>query len=138
MEFRQINDLIKTVDSTSITELEIEKEGFRIRVKKAHTNSAQIVEMENQPVPLIEELEPNCIEIHSPMVGTFYRAPAPDGSPYIQVGDRIEEGQVLFIIEAMKMMNEIESEYNGKVIRFLVENGEPVEYGQPLLVIECV
>jgi acetyl-CoA carboxylase biotin carboxyl carrier protein len=79
---------------------------------------------------------PGCVEIRAPIVGTFYRAPAPDAPPYVKEGDRVEKGQVLCIIEAMKLMNEIESEVSGIVKKILVENGEPVEYGQPLFLIQ--
>jgi len=77
-----------------------------------------------------------CVEIKAPIVGTFYRAPAPDAPPYVEEGDRVEKGQVLCIIEAMKLMNEIESEVSGIVKKILVKNGEPVEYGQPLFLIQ--
>src|SRR5690606_26919919 len=76
------------------------------------------------------------VTVTSPMVGTFYRAPAPDEAPYVQVGDRVEVGQPLCIIEAMKLMNEIESEVAGRIREILVANGEPVEYGQALFIIE--
>ncbi|GAA6756699.1 acetyl-CoA carboxylase biotin carboxyl carrier protein [Thermus thalpophilus] len=79
-----------------------------------------------------------CVEIRAPIVGTFYRAPAPDAPPYVKEGDRVEKGQVLCIIEAMKLMNEIESEVSGIVKKILVQNGEPVEYGQPLFLIQLV
>ncbi|GAA5336475.1 MULTISPECIES: acetyl-CoA carboxylase biotin carboxyl carrier protein [Thermus] len=79
-----------------------------------------------------------CVEIRAPIVGTFYRAPAPDAPPYVKEGDRVEKGQVLCIIEAMKLMNEIESEVSGIVRKILVQNGEPVEYGQPLFLIQPV
>ncbi|GBD89327.1 biotin carboxyl carrier protein of acetyl-CoA carboxylase [bacterium BMS3Abin04] len=75
-------------------------------------------------------------EIRSPIVGTFYRAPAPDADTYVQVGDRLSEGSVLCIVEAMKLMNEIESDVSGKVVKILVENATPVEYNQPLFLIE--
>jgi acetyl-CoA carboxylase biotin carboxyl carrier protein len=81
---------------------------------------------------------PECVEIRAPIVGTFYRAPAPDAPPYVKEGDRVEKGQVLCIIEAMKLMNEIESEVSGIVRKILVENGEPVEYGQPLFLIQSL
>ena len=81
---------------------------------------------------------PGCVEVRAPIVGTFYRAPAPDAPPYVKEGDRVEKGQVLCIIEAMKLMNEIESEVSGIVKKILVENGEPVEYGQPLFLIQPV
>jgi acetyl-CoA carboxylase biotin carboxyl carrier protein len=81
---------------------------------------------------------PGCVEIRAPIVGTFYRAPAPDAPPYVKEGDRVEKGQVLCIIEAMKLMNEIESEVSGIVRKILVENGEPVEYGQPLFLIQSL
>lgn len=77
-----------------------------------------------------------CVEIRAPIVGTFYRSPAPDAPPYAEEGDRVEKGQVLCIIEAMKLMNEIESEVTGIVKKILVKNGEPVEYGQPLFLIQ--
>ncbi len=77
-----------------------------------------------------------CVEVRAPIVGTFYRAPAPDAPPYVEEGDRVEKGQVLCIIEAMKLMNEIESEVSGVVKKILVKNGEPVEYGQPLFLIQ--
>lgn len=73
------------------------------------------------------------LEITSPMVGTFYRAPAPDESPFVEVGDRIKTGQTVCIIEAMKLMNELEAEVSGEIVEILVQNGEPVEYGQPLM-----
>ncbi|MGC8876231.1 acetyl-CoA carboxylase biotin carboxyl carrier protein [Thermus sp.] len=79
-----------------------------------------------------------CVEVRAPIVGTFYRAPAPDAPPYVKEGDRVEKGQVLCIIEAMKLMNEIESEVSGIVKKILVQNGEPVEYGQPLFLIQPV
>jgi len=83
-----------------------------------------------------EEGCPGCVEVRAPIVGTFYRAPAPDAPPYVKEGDRVEKGQVLCIIEAMKLMNEIESEVSGIVKKILVKNGEPVEYGQPLFLIQ--
>ena len=79
---------------------------------------------------------PGCVEITAPIVGTFYRKPAPDAEPFVNVGDRIEKGQVVCIIEAMKLFNEIESEVSGVVRKILVEDGEPVEYGQPLFLVE--
>nr|BAL53076.1 acetyl-CoA carboxylase biotin carboxyl carrier protein [uncultured Deinococcota bacterium] len=93
-----------------------------------------------QPQPKAEPQEdcPGCVEVRAPIVGTFYRAPAPDAPPYVKEGDRVEKGQVLCIIEAMKLMNEIESEVSGIVKKILVENGEPVEYGQPLFLIQPV
>lgn len=76
------------------------------------------------------------LEIKSPMVGTFYRAPAPDAKPFVEVGDRISRGQVLCVIEAMKLMNEIESEFAGRVVEILVQNAQPIQFGQPLFLIE--
>ena len=78
----------------------------------------------------------NALEICSPMVGTFYRAPSPDAEPYVREGDSIQPGKVLCIVEAMKLMNEIESEVSGKILKILVENAQPVEYNQPLFIVE--
>jgi acetyl-CoA carboxylase biotin carboxyl carrier protein len=83
-----------------------------------------------------EEVLQNVHEIRSPIVGTFYRAPAPDADPYVNIGDTISSGTVLCIIEAMKLMNEIESDVSGKIVKILVENGKPVEYNQPLFQIQ--
>lgn len=90
------------------------------------------------PKPPAQDECAGCVEIRAPIVGTFYRAPAPDAPPYVKEGDRVEKGQVLCIIEAMKLMNEIESEVSGIVRKILVQNGEPVEYGQPLFLIQPV
>ena len=78
----------------------------------------------------------NVVEVHSPMVGTFYRAPSPDADPYVEVGQSVSVGQTLCIVEAMKLMNEIEAEISGKIVKILVENAQPVEYNQPLFLIE--
>jgi acetyl-CoA carboxylase biotin carboxyl carrier protein len=94
------------------------------------------------PPPTVAEKAPepvktNQIRVTSPIVGTYYRSSSPDKPPYVEVGDVVKKGQVLCIIEAMKLMNEIESETAGKIVQMLVENGAPVEYGQPLFVIEA-
>lgn len=151
MELKDIKQLIQIVDAANIAEIEIEHDDFKIKIKK-QSSGISLPAVEIQP-PLAEaDLKPrleagaepqrknqsNVVEITSPMVGTFYRAPAPDAAPYVQVGDLVEPGQVLFIIEAMKMMNEIESEYRGRIVGFLVENGESVEYGQPLIRLEIM
>ncbi|MFH0795153.1 MAG: acetyl-CoA carboxylase biotin carboxyl carrier protein [bacterium] len=85
-----------------------------------------------------EELPANAIHIKSPMVGTFYRSPAPDSPAYVEVGDEIVENTVLCIVEAMKLMNEIKAEMKGKILKVLLENGSPVEYGQPLFLVETI
>lgn len=85
------------------------------------------------PVPIPQPLELKFVEISSPMVGTFYRSPAPGEPPFVEVGDRVRVGQTVCIIEAMKLMNEIEAEASGQIIEILVQNGEPIEYGQPLM-----
>jgi acetyl-CoA carboxylase biotin carboxyl carrier protein len=93
---------------------------------------------EPTPAPPQEPPKKNTVYIRSPMVGTFYRAPAPDKPPYVQVGDIIQKGQVVCIIEAMKLFNEIQSEVSGKIVRILVENAQPVEYDQPLFEVEPI
>lgn len=148
MDFEQIKALIALINTTDVTDVEIEEQEFRLRIRKEPkvTQPIAIQPMEtvgatqisSSPLPVTEatEAREGLIEIVAPMVGTFYRAPAPDADPYVQVGETISQGQVLFIIEAMKMMNEVEAEIKGVVKQILVENGEPVEYGQPLLLID--
>ncbi len=152
MDLNLIRKLVRIVDTSGITDLEIEENGIKIKVAKKNKNSQSTVlpqtVIQTEPAvstsPSAKEekilaettLPQNLHEIKSPIVGTFYRAPAPDADAYIQVGDSTSSGSVLCIIEAMKLMNEIECDISGKVVKILVENGQPVEYNQPLFLIE--
>jgi acetyl-CoA carboxylase biotin carboxyl carrier protein len=151
MDLNLIKKLIKVVDSSEITDLEVEQDGLRIKIaKKIRAAQAapqpQFVSMApltadsshktSETKPGAEEKSENYHEIRSPIVGTFYRAPGPDADPYVQVGDSVSSGTVLCIVEAMKLMNEIESDVNGKIIKILAENGKPVEFNQPLFLIQ--
>ena len=154
MDLAEIKRLIKLVERSQIEELEIQEEGLQIRITKERCMAASPtvfaappVQVAPQPVPENQPVAPardsasgekadNLIEIKSPMVGTFYRSPSPDANPYINVGDSFESGKILCIIEAMKLMNEIESEISGKIVKILVENAQPVEYNQTLFLIE--
>ena len=156
MDLEIIKKLVKIVDSSSVTDLEIEESGLKIKIAKK-IRSSQVVTQAQIPIASAQsviqptasvagegakqktEAEPiaaNLHEIRSPIVGTFYRAPAPDADSYVQVGAVVSPGSVLCIVEAMKLMNEIESDVSGKVVKILVENGKPVEYNQPLFLIE--
>jgi len=156
MDLDLIKKLIKIVDTSNVTDLEIEENGLKIKIAKK-IRSSEVISQSQIPVvsaqPVIQpaasgveetskqkaEVEPiaaNLHEIRSPIVGTFYRAPAPDADSYVQVGSTVSPGSVLCIVEAMKLMNEIESDVNGKIVKILVENGKPVEYNQPLFLIE--
>jgi acetyl-CoA carboxylase biotin carboxyl carrier protein len=145
--FRLIEEMLQLMENRGLVELEIEQEGIRVRLKKAAAAGAQIVEyVTGVPQPAApaasagatKAAEPagNRVVITSPMVGTFYRAPASDAPPFVEAGQEIEAGQVVCIVEAMKLMNEIKSETAGKIIDVLVDNGEPVEFGQPLFAVE--
>ncbi len=149
----KIRKLIRIVEESNIDELEVTTWGRKIRITRRvnhqnpHSSSHLIV---NQPPPAErvaaasvsaevtkpEEAEGNLTPIKSPMVGTFYRAPAPGAKPYVEAGQIISAGQVVCIVEAMKLMNEIEAEVAGRVVKILVENGKPVEFGQTLFLIE--
>lgn len=142
MELEEIKEIIAFLRNTDVTELSIEREGFKIRIKRGYvygpvevSRAVKPEELEKAPQPEKEEILHTII---SPLVGTFYRAPAPDAPPFVEVGSRVEKGQVLCIVEAMKIMNEIESDVSGIVRKILVENGQPVEYGEPLFLIEVV
>lgn len=153
MDINLIKKLIKLLENSKLTDLEIEESGRRIKIAKniqlvqANQNFApitptQVVETKiEQPKSddkrhLNLEDDSKLHTIKSPIVGTFYRAPAPDADPYVNVGDTITKGQVLCIVEAMKLMNEIESDISGKIVKILVENGNPVEFNQPLFLIQ--
>ncbi len=142
MEHEDLKELIGLLKDTDITELQIEKDGVKIKIRRekyfGHIEVPhQIVEKkavkEEAVVPIIED---NLLTVASPIVGTFYRAPAPDAAPFVEAGTRVKKGQVLCVIEAMKLMNEIECEIDGVISRILVENGHPVEYGEPLFLID--
>ena len=143
--FRLIEEMLQLMESRGLVELEMEHQGLRIRLRKATTGGAQLVEYSAgvpQPPaaapakPAAAADEGRRIIIKSPMVGTFYRAPAADAPPFAEVGQDIEIGQVVCILEAMKLMNEIKSEVAGRVVEILLDNGAPVEFGQPLFVVE--
>ncbi|MBI4690802.1 MAG: acetyl-CoA carboxylase biotin carboxyl carrier protein [Nitrospirae bacterium] len=142
MELDDLKGLIALLKDTDITELQIEKDGSKVRIKREKLLSS--IEISKQAViqekPAAETSEDTqrLVTVTSPIVGTFYRASSPDAEPFVQVGTRIKKGQVLCIIEAMKLMNEIEGEAEGVVARILVENGQSVEYGEPLFLIEPV
>lgn len=146
MELQDIKDIISFLKDTDVTELNIEKEGFKIKIKRGFWGPIEITKTlppaqeplkPSYPQEIIKE-EENLHTITSPLVGTFYRASSPDAAPFVEVGSRVEKGQVLCIIEAMKIMNEIESDVSGIVRKILVENGQPVEYGEPLFLIEVI
>jgi len=146
MDLRKLKKLIDLVQESGISELEVTEGEEKVRIAKhlalAAAPAAHAVTLPMPiaaaPVSASQETEqslPDGSVIHSPMVGTFYRAASPGAKPFVDVGQSVGNGDRLCIIEAMKLMNEIESEYEGVVKAILVENGQPVEYGQPLFVI---
>lgn len=147
MYIKEIKDMISLMNENSLTELEIEKEGMRIRLKKGTSGTFEraIEYIAPQSAPAAQGKSAaasdkadkrSTVDVKAPMVGTFYRAPSPEAPPYVNIGDVIGVGQVICIIEAMKLMNEIKSEVKGKVVDIQVDNAEPVEFGQVLLVVE--
>lgn len=141
MDLDLVRQIIHIVEEANISELEVVEEGFRVVVKKQR--DAPIVETSAAPASTVSapaeetttpeaELPLGVEMITSPMVGTFYRAPAPDAEPYVEVGDPVDQETVVCILEAMKVMNELKSGIRGQVAAILVETGQPVEYGQPL------
>jgi acetyl-CoA carboxylase biotin carboxyl carrier protein len=153
MDLSYIKKIIKLVEHSSIDELELEEEGTKIRVAR-NRNSEVYVQTANtapstqppvhhgQQIESAKPAQPSTLpeshyhEVRSPIVGTFYRAPAPDAEPYIEIGQSVKVGSVLCIVEAMKLMNEIESDCDGTVVKIIAENGKPVEYNQVLFLIE--
>ncbi len=152
MNLKEIKEMITLMNENHLTELEIEREGARIKIKKASASEisqvprGQAIEYRVESTALPQQSaqaprqEPIAgkgkIEIESPMVGTFYRSPSPEAAPFVEIGQIVEVGQVVCIVEAMKLMNEIKSEVRGKIVEVAVENAEPVEFGQILFVVE--
>jgi acetyl-CoA carboxylase biotin carboxyl carrier protein len=159
MDLTEIRKLVRLMQQADLTELEIDDttNGLRVHLKRAldeggdavraMTPVVQVVPGAAAPAavaavapiagaPVAEGLPPGTIAFESPMVGTFYRSPAPDADPYVERGSKVDEDSVLCIVEAMKVMNEIKGEIRGEIVELLVENGEPVEFGQPLFLIK--
>jgi len=166
MEFKQIQELIKAINKSNISELTVEEGEFKITIKQAQVSETQFVayqapmpmqQMMQQPAaqqmisspqagaaPAVAGAQSSAapaasdktINIKSPMIGTFYRSSAPDKPAFVNVGDEIKQGQVLCIIEAMKLFNEIESEFSGRIVKVLIDDASPVEYDQPLFLVE--
>ena len=146
---KHIQELIDILKRNSLTELELEREGVRIRVRyELGIKTITTAVAESAPAQTIAASQPavsgasasadqtGLVTITSPIVGTFYRSPSPDADPYVEEGDYVKKGQVLCIVEAMKLMNEIESEVDGRVVKILAESTKPVEYGQALFHID--
>jgi acetyl-CoA carboxylase biotin carboxyl carrier protein len=159
MDINYLKKIVKVFDESSLTELEISEDNIKIKLSRTSAATNNILspapvyvqpslqassnayvsepKVQNQGEQKKEDVA-NLKEIKAPIVGTFYRAPNPDAPPFVQVGDIVDPGKTLCIIEAMKIMNEIESDVKGKIVKILVENGKPVEFGQPLFLIELM
>ena len=160
MDFKQIQELIKMVNKSNIGELTIEPKDFKVTIKQKEEQVTQVMgsPLQMAPAPVVapqpavasqpaaapaaektkaaETPASNLITIKSPMIGTFYRRPSPDKPILVEVGDEVNQGSIVCIIEAMKLFNEIESEVKGKIVKVLVEDSSPVEYDQPLFLVE--
>lgn len=145
MNIKEIREMIDLMNKNDLKEFELEKDGMKIRLKKSGGSIQQEMLGERislKPAPqalrpqAAETKQKKTLEIKSPMVGTFYRAASPDAPSFIDIGAVVEPGQVVCIIEAMKLMNEIKSDVKGKVVDILAQNGNPVEFGQALFVVE--
>ena len=150
-KFEEICELIQLVGSSGVANVEVEHAGSRVRIEgRAQVVAAQaapsVMAAALAPAPVLEASiasepgtaipeEDDLHPVSSPIVGTFYRAPNPDADPYVKVGDFVEQGQTLCIVEAMKLMNEIEADISGMVVRVLPENAQPVEYGESLFMV---
>lgn len=146
---KHIQELIDLLKKNNLTELELEREGLRIRVRyevEVRTVTTTVADQGGSgPITVVQsagsagaqtEETTGMITIASPIVGTFYRSPSPDADPYVEEGDFVKKGQVLCIVEAMKLMNEIESEVEGRITKILAESTKPVEYGQALFLVD--
>lgn len=156
MDINYLKKLIKMLDESGLSELDIEEEGKKLHLAKPRPKISALYNSTGFPIQSGSDNVPNLnkaivkeekkeeelvvsdkiVEIKSPMVGTFYRAPSPEANNYVEIGSNIKEGDIICIIEAMKLMNEIESDISGKIVKILVENGQAVEYDQPLFLIE--
>ncbi len=153
MNLKELKELLDLVLEKGITEFELEEKGVKVKIKKSHDSlppptpiavtggkpAAELALSKVTAAPSVEKAatteEVGVSLVRSPMVGTYYRAPEPSAPPFVNEGDRVKVGQVLCIIEAMKLMNEIESEESGEIVKVFVENGQPVQFGDELFSI---
>ena len=155
MDTRQIKMLMKDFDQSGLTRVKIEQEGFSIEMEKAAPTTAVVSAPEVVAPASVATTAPSATSaaqtesapatqahtgdfIYSPMVGTFYEAPSPDSPPFVKVGDIVKKGQTLAILEAMKIMNELEADFDCKIVDILVKNGQAVEYDMPLFAVEKI
>lgn len=147
MSIKKIKELVDIMNDNSLCEIEVEQEGLKVRLIKTRQGTVEQVFSPALPaavqgpataLPSEEKAQQSSPfkEVKSPMVGTFYKSPSPEADAYVGVGDVIQKGDVVCIVEAMKMMNEVKAEFGGKVVEILVENADPVEYGQPLFLVD--
>jgi len=150
MNIKEIKEIIELMKENNINEFEMQRDGLKIALKRGPSGvfvQSPVVDVQAQPSiphspakevthPAEESTKKNVTHIVSPMVGTFYAAPSPEATPYVHVGDDVKEGDIICIVEAMKVMNEIKAETRGKIKNILVKNGEAVEFSQPMFEIE--
>ena len=135
MDFDEINQILELMREHGLAEFELERDGLHVRLRKAEAPGVTPVvtsQVHASPAPAVAS---DLTTVEAPILGTFYRASAPEASPFVEVGDVVKPGDVLCIIEAMKLMNDITSEYAGEVVDIFVENGQPVQYGERLFAI---
>ena len=145
MNIKKIEEVVRLMEKHGLTEISVEEEGVKIHLKKGASGLIEkSVQVQSPVLTPSHEVPPpdkaagkNVVEIKAPMVGTFYRSPSPDAKSFVDIGSKIKEDDVLCIIEAMKLMNEIKSEVKGKIVDVLVENGNPIEFGQVLFLVEA-
>ncbi|MBL8012420.1 MAG: acetyl-CoA carboxylase biotin carboxyl carrier protein [Candidatus Omnitrophica bacterium] len=153
MNLKEIKEIIGLMNENDLAEIEIERDGLKLKLKKSVLESSLVMPSapvkyslekiptpttNHEPVSAGEPSKKGGAEIKSPMVGTFYRSPSPEAPPFVEIGQMVEVGQVVCIVEAMKLMNEIKSEVRGKIKEAVVDNAEPVEFGQALFIVEPV
>jgi len=153
MNLKEIKDLIKVFNNSGLSKLKLEEGDFGLTLEKGGETVTTVVQSApattQAPAPAAQpaaapataesgekQIPDNAVYINSPMVGTFYRSPSPDSPPFVNKGDTVKKGQTLCIIEAMKIMNELEAEFDCKILDILVEDGQPVEYDMPLFLVE--
>ena len=141
MEYEKIKQLIDDFGNSKLNSMELDfPDGTKIRMKKEEEELDNVNDLSKKEIEVNKEIENNYYQdgnvIKSPMVGTFYSKPSPESEPYVEVGKRVQKGDVLCIIEAMKLMNEIESDFDGEIKEVLIKDGEMVEYGTPLFIIK--